>query len=411
MNRVVSGIVLIACLALFSCKPKPVPPTLPTPVNLITATAQSVLYYDKYPATTQALSQVNLLPEVQGYITAINFVEGSNVKKGQVLYEIDKRLYEAALNSAQANLKVVQGTLLQAQQDADRYEYLNSQNAVAKQLYDHAVITLQNSKSQVQAAEEAVKTAQTNLTYSTIVAPFDGTIGFSQVKLGNMVTVGQTVLNTISTNNPMAVDFLINEKQLMAFEALEKRKPDVHDSLFTIALPDNTIYPYTGKISVIDRAVDPQTGALRIRLEFPNPDNALKVGMSCVVRVHNLEPAPVLLIPGKAVVEQMGEYFVFVAKDTLMPEHADSTKKKEVEAAKADTAQNTPKLRAFQRKVMLGQTIGPNVIIKSGIEEGDKVVVDGVQLLHDGSKIALGKQPSKEGAKPDEGKKSGSKKD
>ncbi len=411
MNRVVSGIILIACLALFSCKPKPVPPTLPTPVNLITATAQRVLYYDKYPATTQALSQVNLLPEVQGYITAINFIEGSNVKKGQVLYEIDKRLYEAALNTAQANLKVVQGTLLQAQQDADRYEYLNSQNAVAKQLYDHAVITLQNSKSQVQAADEAVKTAKTNLTYSTIVAPFDGTIGFSQVKLGNMVTVGQTVLNTISTNNPMAVDFLINEKQLMAFEGLEKRKQDAHDSLFTIALPDNTLYPHTGKISVIDRAVDPQTGALRIRLEFPNPDNALKVGMSCVVRVHNLEPAPVLLIPGKAVVEQMGEYFVFVAKDTLIPEHADSTKKKEAETAKADTAQNVPKLRAFQKKVMLGQTIGPNVIIKSGIDEGDQVVIDGVQLLHDGSKISLGKQSSKEGAKPEEAKTSANKKD
>lgn len=404
MNRVVSGIILISCLSLFSCKPKVAPPSPPTPVNLITAVSQRVLYYDKYPATTQALSQVNLTAEEQGYITAINFVEGSNVKKGQVLYEIDKRLYEASLNAAQANLKVAQGSLLQAQQDADRYEYLNSQNAVAKQLYDHAVIALQNAKSQVQSSEEAVKTARTNLTYSTITAPFDGTIGFSQVKLGNMVTVGQTILNTISTNNPMAVDFLINEKQLTAFEALNKRKPDPRDSLFTILMPDNTEYPYPGKISVIDRAVDAQTGALKIRLEFPNPTNVLRVGMSCVVRIHNQEPAPVLLIPGKAVVEQMGEYFVFIAKDTLMPTHADSTKKAEAAKAETDTVPG-PKWHAFQKKVMLGQTIGGNVIIKDGISEGDKVIVDGVQLLHDGSRITVGNKPAnKEGGAEVKGK-------
>ncbi len=112
--------------------------------------------------------------------------------------------------------------MAQAQQDADRYTYLNSQNAVAKQVYDHAIIALQNAKNQVQAAEESVKSAKTNLSYAIITAPFDGTIGFSQVKMGNMVSVGQTVLDTISTNDPMAVDFLINEKQLADFEELEK---------------------------------------------------------------------------------------------------------------------------------------------------------------------------------------------
>jgi RND family efflux transporter MFP subunit len=306
MNRVVLSIVLITCLAIVGCKPKPVPPTPPTPVNLITATAQRVLYYDKYPATTQGLSQVNLIPQVQGYITGIFFIEGAHVTKGQKLYEIDIRLYQAAYDAAVANLKGVQSSQLQAQQDADRYTYLNSQDAVAKQLYDHAVVALQVAKNNTESAEQAVKTAKTNLGYSAIYAPFDGTIGFSQVKLGNMVTVGQTVLNTVSTDNPMAVDFLVNEKQLPAFEMLQERKQDVHDSLFTILLPDNSQYPYTGKISVIDRAVDPQTGAIRIRLEFANPKNILRVGMSCIVRVHNLEPAPVLLIPGKAVVEQMG---------------------------------------------------------------------------------------------------------
>jgi membrane fusion protein (multidrug efflux system) len=198
-----------------------------------------------------------------------------------------------------------------------------------------------------------------------------------------MVTVGQTVLNTISTNDPMAVDFLVNEKQLATFEALERKKQQPADSLFTILLPDNTLYPYVGKISVIDRAVDAQTGAIRVRLEFPNHNYDLKVGMSCVVRVHNQDIAPQMLIPGKAVVEQMGEYFVFVVRDTIII-HADSTRKKE-----PDTTSKVPSPHAFQKKVMLGQTIGANVIVKEGISEGDRIVVDGVQLLHDGSRVAL----------------------
>ena len=364
MNRVVLSILFAACLTLYSCKPKVVPPNPPTPVNLITVSAQRVFYYDKYPATTQALSQVSIFPEVQGYITGIFFTEGAHVTKGQKLYEVDIRLYQAAYDQAAANLKVAQNNQEQTQQDADRYEYLNAQNAVAKQTYDHAVIALKVAKSTTAAAEETVKTAKTNLSYAVISAPFDGTIGFSSVKIGNMVTVGQTMLNTISTDDPMAVDFLINEKQLSAFDALNVRKQDAHDSLFTILLPDNTLYPYTGKISVIDRAVDPQTGALRIRLTFANPKLTLRAGMSCVVRVHNQETTPVLLIPGKAVVEQMGEYFVFVAKDTLIATHADSTKKSEAAAkAEADTAVKGPQLHAFQKKVQLGQTIGPNVIV------------------------------------------------
>ena len=318
MNRVVYSIILISWLALSSCQQPQPPSNPPTPVNLITVKAQGVLYFDKYPGTTQALSQVNLTPQVQGYITGIFFTEGTNVKKGQPLYEIDKRLYQAAYDQAVANLKVAEGNQAQAQQDADRYDYLIKQNAVAKQVYDHAVIALQNAKNATAAAEQAVQTAKTNFTYSVITAPFDGTIGFSQVKMGNMVSVGQTILNTISTNDPMAVDFLINEKQLPSFEKLSRGKQDPHDSLFTILMPDNTLYPYVGKISVIDRAVDQQTGAIRIRLEFPNPKSDLRVGMSCVVRVHNQEATPQLVIPGKAVVEQMGEYFVFIVRDTFI---------------------------------------------------------------------------------------------
>jgi len=405
MSRLALSLVLMGAFILSSCEQKKPAPNPPTPVNLMTVKSKTVLYYDNYPATTQALSQVDLHAQVTGYITGIYFTEGTHVSKGQKLYAIDERLYKASYDQAVANVKVSQGNEIQAQQDADRYEYLSQHNAVAKQVLDHAVIALQNAKNEVQAAQQAVKTAATNLTYSIITAPFDGTIGFSQVKMGNLVSVGTTILNTISTDNPMAVDFLINEAQLGHYEDLQRNKQEELDSLFTIQTPDSRIYPQLGKIANIDRAVDPQTGTIRVRLVFSNPRQDLRAGMSCVVRVHNQEAKPQILIPGRAVVEQMGEYFVFIAKDTVMHGGSDSTSKGgSAEAAggggaekkggdgdtangKGGAAASEPKLRAVQVRVEEGQTIGSNVIITAGLKDGDKIVVDGVQALHDGSPI------------------------
>lgn len=393
MKKSISYIIGIGSLMCSSCDDKKPAQTPPTPVNYITAKVQSVVYYNRYEATTVALSQVNLLPQVPGYITSISFKEGSHVEKGTELYNIDKRLYEANYAQAVANLQVAQGNLTQAQQDAERYTYLMNADAVAKQTYDHALITLENAKSSVKAAEDAVKTAKTNLDYSVITAPFDGTIGFSQVKIGDFVNTGQTILNTISTDDPMGVDFLINEKELPHFEDIQteakemkKGKNDTakqSDSLFTLILPNGAIYEHLGELSVIDRAVDPQTGTIRVRLVFANPKFYLRAGMSCVSRVHNLDVQPQIVIPSKATIEQMGEYFVYIVKDTAM-----SVTKSADTSAKGRA--NTPKvsgLFAFEKKVKLGATIGPNVIVKSGIEEGDKVITEGIQSLHDGAQV------------------------
>jgi membrane fusion protein (multidrug efflux system) len=363
----------------------------------MTVAARRVLYYDKYPATTIALNQVTLNAQVTGYITRINFTEGTHVRRGQLLYELDERLYQAAVEQARANLRVDSGNLLQVQQDADRYEYLAKYKAIATQVVDHQMIMLKNAKDSIVAAQQQLKTALTNLTYSNIYAPFDGTIGISQVRLGNLVNAGTTALNTISTDDPMGVDVLINEAQLPHFEELQRSKQNSIDSLFTMILPNQQVYPQVGKIAIIDRAVDPQTGAIDVRLAFPNLQYYLRPGMSMVLRVHNQDAAPQLVVPSRAVVEQMGEYFLFVARDTILERHsADSASKKG-----ADTVE-TPKLRAFQVKVQLGQTVGPNVIIKSGIYAGERIVVDGVQAIHDGTVINAASRPS-----PGEGKQGG----
>jgi membrane fusion protein (multidrug efflux system) len=375
----------ICCLLLSSCKEKQALPPKPIPVNLFTVKARPVVYYDRYTSTTVALYQVNLLSQVQGFITGIFFKEGSHVKKGDKLYEIDRRIYESNYNAAADNLKVEEGNLKQAQQDADRYEYLNNNQAVAKQVYDHAIITLENAKNSYKSAAEAFNNSKTNLNYSIITAPFDGTIGFSQVKPGDYTTPGQTILNTISSDDPIGVDFLINEKQLLYFENLQRNKDQPSDSLFTLILPDNSFYSLTGKISVIDRAVNSQTGTLRIRLIFPNPKGSLRSGMSCVVRVRNQDSSPQLLIPNKSLIEEMGEYSVYLAKDSVMGGPADT-------ARSGHAVKGNHGLFAFQKRVQTGVTIGSNVIIKKGIIEGDKIVVDGVQSLHNGSQIASSDQ-------------------
>jgi len=395
MNRVLLNTIFISCLMLAACKKKQPPPNTEVPVNLLKLTPKTVLYYEKYPATTHALFQVNLLPQVSGAITGMFFKEGTKVSKGQKLYEVDERLYKAAYDQAVANLDVSKSSLVQAQQDADRYVYLNKYNAVAEQLYDHAVITLQQAKSTVKASEQAVKTAKTNLTYATVYAPFTGTIGISQVRLGEVVTPSVTTLDTLSSDNPMMVEFIVNEKNLPFFEKLQHEKIKV-DSLFSLLMPDNSLYAHLGKLAIIDRAVDPQTGTIRVRLVFDNPDFYLRAGMSCVVRVHNQDVGPQLLIPNKAVVEQMGEYFVYVAKDTVLKVSADSLKKMDKKAA-ADA--NKAKLVAVQKKVQTGQVIGPDIIIKSGIKAGDKIIVDGLQSLHDGARITTANKVGPGGGK------------
>lgn len=358
------------------------PANAPVPVNTTTIQPESVVYYDKFPGTMVAMMQVEIRSVAEGYVTGVFFKEGEHVHKGQKLYSIDDSKYKASYSQAEANMRVAQANVEQAQKDADRYTYLSQHDAVAKQIVEHSQTALQNAKSQLAAAKQDLSKSSTDLNYTIIKAPFDGIIGISQVRLGNVVVPGQTLLNTISTGGPIAVDFVVNEKQIPRFLKLQQHKRIEADSLFTLILPDNSQFSYPGKIYAIDRGVNPLTGTLTIRLAFPDPASQLRSGMSCMVRVRNDDTTRQLLVPAKAVVEQMGEYFVYVAKDTLIP--VESTDKKETQPASSA-------LHALQRKVTTGTIIGDRIIVKTGLQSGDNVIVDGIQKLHDGSLINTGK--------------------
>lgn len=331
------------------------------PVEVVTQTVglQKAFYYDQYPGTVTALNQVDLRAQVSGYITAVYFQDGQHVSKGQKLYSVDAQMYAANYEQAQANLQVQETNLLKAQKDADRYHELEKNDAIAKQQVDYADAARDAAVKQVAAAKANVQSMQTSVRYTTIMAPFDGTIGISQVKVGTAVSAGVTVLNTVSTDDPMAVDFAIGQDEIYRFTKLQQEAKGKSDSTFTIAFGENDVYPFAGHISLLDRAVDAQTGTLKVRLDMPNKNNLLRSGMSCTVRVLNQNPAPVVVIPHKAVMEQLGEFFVYVANGD----------------------------KVTQRKVISGTAIGNQVIIKEGLQENEKIVVEGVQKLHEGSAI------------------------
>ena len=370
-----AGYVFIAIGLLASCdnknaaKQAPVLPPVPVVVYTVQQGASS--YYDLYPATVTPLNQVDIRPQVSGYITGIYFKDGQHISKGQKLYTIDQQQYQAGYDQSVANLNVAKANLAKAQQDADRYLDLAKNDAIAKQTLDHALADLQTAKMQVEAAKANVSSVQTNLRYSNIYAPFDGTIGISQVKLGAAVLPGQTLLNTLSSDNPIAVDFNVDEKQLPRFVQLQQKGSNAADSTFSILLPDQSTYKSYGHIAFIDRAIDPQTGTIKTRLLFDNAGNLLRSGLSCTVRVLNDGNSQQILIPNKAVVEQMGEYFVYVVGDSS---------------------------KVSQRKVSLGTTVNASIVVKDGLQQGQQVVIEGVQKLRDGSKVVIG-APGAAGAK------------
>lgn len=328
-------------------------------VAVLTASTSSATYYDEYPVIIRGLQEVELRPQVNGYITAIHFTEGSRVKKGQKLYSIDQQQSEAAYQQALANLSVQEANLERARKDVERYRELDKADAIAKQQVDYAEAAYSSAEKQVDAAKAAVRAVQTNVRYTTIVAPFDGTIGISSVRLGAAVTPGQTVLNTISSDDPIAADIVVDQKEIIRFSNLMSAEKAKGDSIFQLVF-GGEVYQHPGKISIIDRAVDPHTGSIRLRLEFPNPDRLLRVGMSGKLRVAS-NVNNTIVIPSKALNEQLGEFFVYIA----------------------DSA------RATQRKVVPGKFVGKNVIIKSGLQQGDSIITEGVQNLREGTAIRV----------------------
>ena len=219
---------------------------------------------------------------------------------------------------------------------------------------------LANAESQISGSQAILANAAADLRRSVILAPLSGTIGISQVKLGALVSPGSTLLNTVSTNDPIAVDILIPQQEIPRFLQLQKVPGAISDSVFSIQLSDNSTVNTAGKIVAVDRAVDSQTGSIRVRISFPNGPGNLIPGMNCTIKVLNKAPEKQIVIPFKAVAEQLGEFTVFVVGDS----------------SKVD-----------QRSVKTGTKVADRVVITEGLKPGDIIVIEGVQNVRNGSII------------------------
>ncbi|MBC7536252.1 MAG: efflux RND transporter periplasmic adaptor subunit [Ferruginibacter sp.] len=357
-KKIIISSVLVSILLMGACSDKkPGTPKAPPPVSVTidTVGTTDATYYDEYPATVSPLNLVELRPQVSGFVTGVYFKDGGRVKKGQLLYSIDEQLYAANYQLAVANSRVQEANLNKAQKDANRYHELDKNEAVAKQLVDNADAALEVAKKQADASKATIRAVQTNVKYTKIYAPFDGIIGISSVKTGAAVTAGQTLLNTVSSDKELAADFNIDQKEIFRFTTLLSEDQKLTDSIFRLAF-GKEMYPAPGKLSLLDRTVNPQTGTIKARLIFPNDKNLLIAGMNGTIRIKSNDTGRSVVIPYKAVTEQLGEFFVYIPGDSS---------------------------KVSQRKIVLGKQVGMNVIVKEGLVVGEKIVVQGVQNLRE----------------------------
>jgi membrane fusion protein, multidrug efflux system len=326
-----------------------------------TVTAQALPLIRELPGRIDPVRVAQVRARVTGVVLERKFDQGSNVKAGQVLYRIDPALYQAALDNAAAGVAQAEATLTQAQQLAERYQPLVGIDAVSKQTYDNAVAAAAQAKASVAAARATEETARINLAYCTVTAPISGRIGLALVTEGALVSQSAaTEMAVIQQMDPIYFDFTESSAEALKLreqvasgqlKSLPTGEPKV-----TLALPDGTIYPNPGKLLVTDITVDPTSGMITLRAEFPNPENWLLPGMFTVGRVELAVAPQTLLVPQPAVViGANGQASV-------------------MRVAPTDEAETQP--------VELGPAMGTNWVVKAGLNPGDRVIVEGLQKVH-----------------------------
>jgi membrane fusion protein (multidrug efflux system) len=333
----------------------------PPPAVVVAEVVQkTVPIYSEFVAQTDAKETVEIRARVQAFLEAQHFTEGTIVKKGQLLFTLDKREYEAKLQQAKAQLEGAQARLGKAETDERRLKPLAERRAVPQQDYDNAVANVDTARAGVSAAKADVAGAELDLGYTTIRSPITGLIGNRLVAPGNLVGKSEaTLLDTVSSIDPIRVNATVSEAEYLRLFADFQRRGKMHTPLELI-LADGSVFPHKGKVVIVDRAVDQKTGTLKFAAEFPNPDGQLRPGQFGRVRAVAEMATDALLIPKRAVQEIQGMKTVLVVG-----------------------ADDMVALRTIQP----GETVGDLLIVREGLKPGERVIVDGVQKARPGSKV------------------------
>jgi RND family efflux transporter MFP subunit len=361
-------------VALASCQSDKAASQPPAPeVEVVGVQQQDVPIYNEWVATLDGYENAQIQPQVTGYLIAQNYKEGSSVRKGQVLFEIDPRPFQAVLDQSKAQLAQAQAQLGKTKLDVDRDTPLAKERAIAQSQLDNDIQAKLAASAAVKSAEAQVEQAQLNLEFTHVTSLLDGIAGITQVQIGNLVNPTST-LTSVSRVNPIKAYFPISEQTYMRFakriNASSQADAPSNAPPLELILADGTVYPQKGKMLYTDRQVDITTGSIRIVSAFPNPNNILRPGQFGRVRAATETVSGALLIPQRAVTELQGMFQVAVVGD-----------------------ENKVTVRA----VKVGDRVGSMWIIQSGVKPGEQVIVEGLQKVRDGS-VVKPKQSSPKGS-------------
>jgi RND family efflux transporter MFP subunit len=358
-------LILISFFCGCSRKAAPTDP-LPPEVLVTTVTPQDVPRILERVATLDGFINANINAQVQGYIVARDYTEGSIVKIGDLLFQIDSRPFDAALAEARGTLAKDQATQVKTDADEKRALDLFTKQVISDQERDTATAAAQATRANVEADQAAVKQAELNLGYTKILAPIEGVSGFANNQVGDLVGPSTGPLTTVSQIDPIKAIVTTGEG---AFTDFISRHPDpkerdayVKSLQFQLILGNGELYPHIGKFYALDRSLDPRTGSIRYEVTFPNPGNNLRPGQFGKVRFVADMKKGAMVIPQEAVTELQGSYQVAVVGDD-----------------------NKISIRPIQ----MGERIGAMWEVTQGLKPGDKVVVQGVQKVREGSAVTV----------------------
>jgi membrane fusion protein, multidrug efflux system len=377
---VTSAVLVMAVMASPGCKKKQ-PPMPPPDVMVVTVVKKDVPITREWVGQTLGSVDIEIRARALGWVTGMHFKEGSEVKKGTLLYTIDSTELEQRVIESKGNLAKAQTLLIEAEEDVKRYRPLAEAGAVSQRELDSAMAIYGARKGEVETARASLQLSRVNLGYTRIYAPITGLIGMSAAKVGDYVgnPPNPVIVNTISNIDSIRVRFSISEQDYLIFvrEIMKKKAPGtgIRRDL-EMLLSDGSLYPQKGKVDFADRTIDPATGTMRFEASFPNPQHILRPGQFAKIRAIVAVRKDAVVVPLRSLMEMQGRFLVYIV-----------------------AAGN----KVEMRNVKTGPKYGPLTAIDEGVKPGEKVIMEGIQKVKPDMVVSpsLVKMPTASG--PDSG--------
>jgi RND family efflux transporter MFP subunit len=359
----------VLALTLTACAGTQAPQTsaasAPPQVTVAKVISRPVTEFDEFTGRFEAVNRVEIRPRVSGYISSVNFTEGSEVKKGAVLFVIDQRPYDADFKRAKGQLAQARSQLVLAKSERERAVKLLQQHAISQEEFDTRGAGSEQADANVEVAQAAVDSAALNMTYTQVTAPIDGRISRAQITAGNLVTSGQTLLTTLVSLDPIYVRFDGDEQAFLRYTKLAREgtrssSQNARNPVL-VGLADEPDYPHHGQMVFVDNELDPTTGTIRSRALLDNHDRAFTPGLFARVKLLGNGTYNALLINDSAVgTDQTVKYVLIVGAEN----------------------------KVEYRPVKLGPIIDGLRVVREGLAAGDTIVVNGLQRVKPGSAVA-----------------------